>query len=170
MSPTGQGWHTNREVCQPFVQTSAPEEFPFLVPKTHVSKEAKCCFPHPSTFKRAQVRQGVRKSPIQSATEPVLSWVPACTAAADILQQSWSYQHSTSMGVCQTPCFETKQDLSVQSSTGPRGIPWYQQTKCPHIMSSSVIGLVLWLLLWTCTTKCLCCAGIPVVQNGKLLR
>lgn len=62
----------------------------------------------------------------------------------------------------------TKQDLSVQSSTGPGGIPWCQQTKCPHIISSSVV--VLWLLLWTCTTKCLCCAGIPVVQNGKLLR
>ena len=64
MSPTGRGWSIAREASQPFLHTPVPETVPFLVPRTHISKEVKCCFPHLSTYKTAQVRQGVRSSTI----------------------------------------------------------------------------------------------------------
>lgn len=166
MSPAGQGWHTSRKAPQPFVQSPAPEELPFLVPKTHISEEVKCCFPHLSTFKRAQVRQGVRSSTIQNATEPVLSWAPAYSAPAKSLQQSWSYQHSTGMGVCQNLHFDKTSPICTELFRDRRS----SMVPANQMPSTSVLGLVLWLLLWACTTECLCCAGIPVVQDAKLSR
>lgn len=168
-SPTGQGWHTTREAPQPFVQTPAPEEVPFSVSKTRISKEAKCCFPHLSTIKSAQVRQGVRSSTIQDARASVelsfcihLScWQPAAELVLPAqhkhgcVPKSLFWQNKTYL-------YRTLQRQEVfHGASKPNAL-----TLPPPL----VTGLVLWLLLWTCTTKHLCCARVPVVQDGKLLR
>lgn len=111
------------------------------------------------TYKRAQVRQGVRSSTVaecrrinfqlsscihlscwQPAAEPVLcatqAW--ACAKLPHFEQETWAY-----------------------TSRGVRGLPWCQKAKYPHITSILNVCLAHWSLLWTYTTKCLCSGGIP---------
>lgn len=116
-----------------------------------------------STFQRAQVRQGVRSSTIQNATEPALSWAPAHTAPAE-------------------PAAELVLPALHKHGCVPKPLFWQNKTYLYWALQSQEafcgsskpnalhFCLRLWLLLWTCTTKCLCSAGIPVAQDGKLLR
>lgn len=73
MSPSAWSWSAARETSHPFLQTPVPEAVPFLVPKTQMSKEVECCFPHLSTYTRAQVRQGVRSSTVTERQRGQLS-------------------------------------------------------------------------------------------------
>lgn len=97
MSPSAWGWSAARETSQPFLQPPVPEAVPFLVPKTQMSKEVKCCFPHLSTYARAWARKGVRSSTVTECQRAQLSssihlwcWQPA---AEPVLPEQHNHGH-----------------------------------------------------------------------------
>lgn len=103
------GWSTAREASQPSVQTPVPETAPFLVPKTLISKEVKCCFLHLSTYRRAQVRQGARSTTTTECRNVQLDsciclscWQPAAEPARP------GHVWCTNTGMCQHPRFEQR--------------------------------------------------------------